>query len=790
MEHAGGLHKVPRLEGASNYEVWKTMAKMVLIRERLWTIVDGRDPEPTPLERTELETNEQLDEYERKYTTWTERNEQAYATLLLTVSSGTLVHVQNLTSAREIWLKLGELYSVRGYTARHLVLKDLMTTKLAGESSVGQYVDKLKSHGQKLLDMGHPVSPWILTSLLLHNLGETYEPFVASVLQTVRDQEPDFDTVVHQLVDEERRKQSSDSTTVLFSKAKPKAKGDNVSQKTCHHCKKGGHVQADCWKLHPEKQPRKGGKNPQPKRDSRPSKAESSVLMAMGQGTQPSGVWHVDSGATDHMCSLRSSFRSYKALVKKVYVADGNHTLARGIGSVDLQAILPDGTEMDLVVENVLHTPDLSANLLSVSTMTGKGITVTFGQNKCWIKKADGTALAYATRAGSLFNLHLKGRTVAAAATSTKATLETWHRRMAHLGKGNIQKLKDMSSGLELDETSQEDHGVCESCMLGKQTRTPSRDPQQRASGRLDLVHSDVGGPITPQSLGGARYYVTFTDDLTRATWVYTMKTKSECLSRFQEFYQMMKTEGLKVKRLRSDNGGEYNSKASHAMFKKNGIKWEPTVPYAPEQDGVSERVNRTLMERVRAVLADSGLEKGLWAEILSTVVHLKNRSPTTAVNNKTPYEAWYGKMPELGHVRVIGCTAYHHLPHSKKKLDNRSLKCQLLGYEGTHQYRLWDPVGARVIQSRDTVFDEYSAMDVPEGGAASEDAVGVPALIRKPDIPAVEDEEESIHVSSLNDSQIVVGDSPTMRRDQVETEGSTDELQDSTPPLLRMPAL
>jgi transposase InsO family protein len=202
----------------------------------------------------------------------------------------------------------------------------------------------------------------------------------------------------------------------------------------------------------------------------------------------------------------------------------------------------------------------------------------------------------------------------------------------------------------------------------------------------LELLHTDVGGPITPVSLGGARYYVTFTDDYSRATWIYFMKTKGECLGKMQELVKLLHTDtGLKVKRIRSDNGGEYSSAACKAFYKKKGIKWEPTVPYAPEQDGVAERVNRTILDRLRAIIADTGLRKDLWAEALSTVVYLKNRSPTTAnKDSKTPFEIWYGRKPALGHLREVGCQAYYHLPKTgQKKLDPRGQKAVFIGYEG-----------------------------------------------------------------------------------------------------------
>ena len=211
---ASNIPSVPKLDGAGNYEVWKTKVKMILIRERLWAVVKGRTTQPGAEPTTEdfpLNLQDASDTYDTTLRQFEKQNERAYATILLTVNDGPLVHVQNLTDAKEIWEKLGELYGVKGYTARHLILKSLVSTTLQGSASVGDYVNHIKKYGQQLSDMGYKLEDWILTSMLLHNLGDAYDPFVASTLQSVRNTEPEFDVIVHQLLDEERRKHTGDS---------------------------------------------------------------------------------------------------------------------------------------------------------------------------------------------------------------------------------------------------------------------------------------------------------------------------------------------------------------------------------------------------------------------------------------------------------------------------------------------------------------------------------------------------------------------------------------------------
>ena len=137
---ATNIPSVPKLDGAGNYEDWKTKMKMILIRERLWAVVEGRTTHPGAEPTTEdfpSNLQEASDTYDTTLRHFEEQNERAYATILLTVNDGPLVHVQNLTDAKEIWEKLGELYGVKGYTARHLILKSLVSTTLQGSASVG-----------------------------------------------------------------------------------------------------------------------------------------------------------------------------------------------------------------------------------------------------------------------------------------------------------------------------------------------------------------------------------------------------------------------------------------------------------------------------------------------------------------------------------------------------------------------------------------------------------------------------------------------------------------------------
>ena len=165
---------------------------------------------------------------------------------------------------------------------------------------------------------------------------------------------------------------------------------------------------------------------------------------------------------------------------------------------------------------------------------------------------------------------------------------------------------------------------------------------------------------------------------------------------------------GERIKVLRTDNGGEYTSTEFSEYLKMRGIRHELTVPYTSEQNGVSERINRTLQEMAVSMLAHSRLPKSFWADALSSACHIRNRLPVSPLN-VSPYQKWFGVAPNVDHVRVFGCVAYSLKPDvERKKMEPKTEKLCFIGYPiGTKGYRLYDHKKHRVIVRRDLVFNE-----------------------------------------------------------------------------------
>ena len=188
------------------------------------------------------------------------------------------------------------------------------------------------------------------------------------------------------------------------------------------------------------------------------------------------------------------------------------------------------------------------------------------------------------------------------------------------------------------------------------------------------------------------------------------MSHKFEAIDKFKNQAVVEGESGLKIAVLRTDRGGEYMGKKFKEFLREQKIKHVKTIANTPEQNGISERLNRTLMEKARPMVAHAGLSKRYWAEAVNTAFYLKNRSPCQTLDgHMTPYEAWYGKKPDLSGLKTFGCIAYSHIPDSqRRKLDDQTQRVRFLGYAPAgHGYRVMEEISLRIMLRRDVLFDE-----------------------------------------------------------------------------------
>lgn len=249
-----------------------------------------------------------------------------------------------------------------------------------------------------------------------------------------------------------------------------------------------------------------------------------------------------------------------------------------------------------------------------------------------------------------------------------------WHLRFEHLNYKDLQQLSSKGLVSRLPRITQP-HKDCESCIVGKQTRRPfCKQLKLRLKERLEIIHSDVCGPIEPPTLVGNRYFVTFIDEFSRMIWVFFISQKTEVMNTFKYFKKQVEKENEKqIKLIRTNGGGEYTSRDFEGFCKEHGIIHEVVAPYTPQHNGLAERRNRTIMNIARCMLKEKDMSRDLWGEAVATSVYVLNRCPTKRLPDNVPHATWSGMKCSVKHLRVFGSLAFNHVAGQKRlKLDNK----------------------------------------------------------------------------------------------------------------------
>lgn len=298
-----------------------------------------------------------------------------------------------------------------------------------------------------------------------------------------------------------------------------------------------------------------------------------------------------------------------------------------------------------------------------------------------------------------------------------------WHSRLGHIGQKGIDVLAKKGC---FGDSIVSDIQFCEDCVKGKTHKVSFGPAQHVTRDKLDYIHSNLwSSPNVPDSLSKSQYFISFTDDYSRKVWVSFLKFKDEAFKCFVEWKRMVENQSeRKVKKLRTDNGLEFCNNQFNQFCKEEGVVRHKTCAYTPQQNGVAERLNRTIMNKVRSMLSESGLGQRFWAEAVATAVYLINRSPSSAVDFAIPEELWTSAMPSLMDLKRYGCVAYVH--SSDGKLNPRAKKGIFTGYpEGVKGFKVWLLEEQKVVISRSVVFrEELVYKDIvssSSGGSLSE---------------------------------------------------------------------
>ena len=454
---------------------------------------------------------------------------------------------------------------------------------------------------------------------------------------------------------------------------KSSGKKRDHSSLTCHYCNKQGHIKPDCQKKKKDEEKKKK-ENITPNKAANthvavPSTAKITEIDSSNDEISVSlyavtrSRWMMDSGATHHITPHRSDFTDYTPATGSVRLRDKSTADQMGIGT----AVFISPNKERISLSNVLHVPSVHTRFLSTGAICDKNAEITFTKEGFKIY-LDQNCVASGYCDNKLY--WLDGMTVSLNAHNTSvATLHTWHQRMGHMSHFALEKYGPTAlKGMDLDPSDKAIPGVCAGCESGKSTRLPFPRSLKQSERILDMVHSDLAGPMQTKSIQGSLYIATFIDDYSRHAAVYYLKTKDQftiALSNFLSWTENQMSKRLRV--LHSDRGGEYISNKVKEILNEKGIEHHLTMPGSPQQNGKAERFNCTILDKAMSMLHVAGLSNGFWEYAIGAAVHIYNRTPTRTLKWRTPHETWdAGHVPDISYFRVFGCEGYMHVPADK----------------------------------------------------------------------------------------------------------------------------
>ena len=279
-------------------------------------------------------------------------------------------------------------------------------------------------------------------------------------------------------------------------------------------------------------------------------------------------------------------------------------------------------------------------------------------------------------------------------------------------------------------------------------------------------MHSDIWGPTPTPDRNGNRYYVSFTDDFSGYATIYLMKNKSEVAAHYLAYSRHIKNlnNGIGITFLRSDNGMEYKSKAFTSICLSDGTKQEFSAPYCQQENGTSERLNRTLLEKARCIMFESKCPLNLWGDAILTSCYLYNRTPQVK-RGEAPYVLWFDKELSLTHIRIFGSLAYANVPLevTSGKFNKRAVEGRMIGYSSEAKtYILWNERKRTQIDTRDVIFDESNH-----------------SFRSKPPLGQLHEVENA--PSDIVDNEIITPTIPPKKDDDTDTETPGEQEDDSS---------
>ena len=533
-----------------------------------------------------------------------EKNKDAFAQLIqcLDDRSISLVIRDADGNGREALKTLRAHYLGSGKPRILTLYRELTNLTMGRNESITDYVIRSESAVASLKSAGETFSDSLLICMVMKGLPSHYDTFVAIINHNEEDMSfSKFKAALKSHAESIKPiKSHAEQDSVMTYK---QHKGNNSI--VCYKCSTPGHKANECvspvsgavktkskWcdicktKSHYTRACRKKGKHDHTKtlRDNDDNSSDHTFVFKVSKQSDicdPTDSLLVDTGATAHIVTNKSKFVSFdQSFVPDnhfIELADGMRTsgIVEAKGNAVETIHDSNGKAHNITLKNALYIPSYKQNILSVEAATKHGASVNFTPNTAFLSASDGTKFPIMKEGKLYYMCNAKVN------KSGSHTAEKWHEIMGHCNRSDILKLENVVEGMHLTDKYVDEN--CSTCIRGKMTHYRSREPDARATKPLELVHSDLYGPVDPVAKDGFVYAISFTDDYTGTIFIYFLKNKSDALQATEKFLADAAPYG-QVFRLRTDNGGEYVSNMFKTLMIKNKIKHEFSAPYSPHQ--------------------------------------------------------------------------------------------------------------------------------------------------------------------------------------------------------------
>lgn len=686
--------KIEKLKDSESFLLWKFEFNIYVKAAKLSEVIDNS-------------TKQEVKKSEEFIT----KDAKVQKIIINTIDRKLKGHILGCTNAKEMFQKLCDIFEGSENRNKSALLQEFFNFKQQNRS-ITEVISEIENIRFRLNQIGENINEEMVISKILTCLPSSLNYFITA-WESTPDEKKTLTNLTNRLLSEETRIENKKSIKTESELVFQAVKKGNSNIK-CFKCNKTGHIKRDCKmcsickKFHAEKDCKFKDKQCSickktnhkeencffKKRNN--NNSEAVFLTKTVKEQSKSKEFIVDSGCTAHMTNNMEILTKFENKMSTVLTANDQTIDVQGQGTVESNSCQ---------LNNTLFVPDISQNLLSVNAVTNNNGTVVFNKNEVKIYK-ESQLIITGEKENGLYKINLNNNNTEGKTLLMKenGTAYEWHQRLGHPGKAILEKLPKMVDGIKIQGIKQIDN--CEICTQAKQTRLPFNSVRTRAIRPLQIIHTDVCGPFDKLTYDGYSYFLTVMDDYTHFTKVYLLKHKSEVQYKLR--YYITETErerNEKVSTIRCDNGGEYTSNDFRHWCTEKGIKLDLTVPYTPQLNGKAERLNRTLLNKTRALLFDSELGKEMWGEAIYCATYIINRLPSESLENKTPYEKWHGKRPNIANIQKFGSKVYAKLiPTNIKKLDPRSKKLIMIGYTN-NGYRLWNTEERKTEISRDIVI-------------------------------------------------------------------------------------